>query len=531
MHGYSNISTFFQFINDSKFEQKSTSKSSDRCKIVQKERQRSSSTLEDEHETTFLINASGAIQQRDNEPNQRYGDYQISDNYIDIKPVQRRGSIPSKFTNNPLNIETNLTKTELESLTKEVGPSNGATNPMIRLSPPVVRINSPPNNADLEDVEKQLNSMLEATIASIESGTPIKPKVLLPEIESFQGGGQLVDIDDEDSPLSFFTGSFNYFFKPRKRYGDGSYHQEAKYSSWSSDVSTADQTIHPRRDGRRQSMRDIGRAKSLEPSWIKESWNNNHSRSTHQLTQENSPHHSHSSTMDTDDQIDEYMMMLHSNPDLFLASIRKGYLSSEVHKAIDKSPFSVNRALKPKPSMKDIGRARTLEPSWTPESLTIDNRYVALKKESPKTNCSLDVPDIFNYGDGKETNLRKVARSGPEATEVFSEDFSPFRSIDTFPPPAIIVTPPSRAEFHESESNSVSLSALCGRKMRSKSLAPDITEQSMFPHNQEESVKLRKFLSHGNLLGNYKTSMNSTELRPELSLDYNEIRRRYIDRY
>ena len=429
-------------------------------------------------------------------------------------------------------MDTNLTKTELGSLTKEVGPSNGAaTNPMIRLSPPVVRINSPPNNADLEDVEKQLNSMLEATIASIESGTPIKSKVLLPEMDSFNGGGQLVDIDDEDSPLSFFTGSFNYFFKPRKRYGDGSYHQEAKYSSWSSDVSTADQTIHPRRDGRRQSMRDIGRAKSLEPSWIKESWNNNHSRSTNQLTQENSPNHSHSSTLyDTDDQIDEYMMMLHSNPDLFLASIRKGYLSSEIHKAIDKSPFSVNRALKPKPSMKEIGRAQTLEPSWTPESMTIDRRYVALKKESPKNNHSLDVPDIFNYGDGKETHLRKVARSGPEATEVFSEDFSPLRSINSFPP-AIIVTPPSRAEFDEAESNPISLSALCGRKMRSKSLAPDITEQSMFPHIQEESVRLRKFLSHGNLLGNDKSSMNSTDLRPQLSLDYNEIRRRYIDRY
>ena len=524
MHGYSNFN-IFEFINDSKFEQKSTSKSSDRCKIVRKDCQRSlsSSTLENDHETSFLINPSGAIRQRDNESNPRYGDYQISDN---TTPVQRRECIPSEFTKTQLNMDTNLTSAELSPSTKEVGPSNGTNNPLIRLSPPVVRINSPPNNADLEDVEKQLNSMLEATIASIESGTPIKPKELLPGMDSFKNGGQLVDIDDEDSPLSFFTGSFNYFFQPRKRYDDGSYHQEAKYSSWSSDVSTADQTIHPsqtirpRRDGRRQSMRDIGRAKSLEPSWIKESWDNNHSRSTNQIPQESSPHNSNSSTMDTDDQIDEYMMMLHSNPDLFLASIRKGYMSSGIHKAIDNSPSSANRVLRPKPRMKDIGRAQTLEPSWIPESLTIDSRYVALNKVSPKSKRSYDIPDIFIYGDGKEAHLRKVGRSAPHLP-----------LLRKFPPPAIIVTPPSRAEFHESENNSISLSALYGRKMRSKSLAPDITEESSFPHNQEDSVTLRKFLSHGNLLGNDKTPMSATELRPELSLEYNEIRRRYIDRY
>ena len=515
MHGYSNFN-IFEFINDSKFEHRSTSKSSDRCKIVRKERQPSisSSTLENDQETSFLINPSGAIQQRDNEPNQRCGDYQISDT-----PLQRRGSIPSKFTNNPLNMDTNLTSPELNPIITEVGASNGANNPMIRLSPPVVRINSPPNNADLDDVEKQLNSMLEATIASIESGTPVKPKELLPGMGSVKSGGQLVDIDDEDSPLSFFTGSFNYFFQPRKRYSDGSYHQEAKYSSWSSDVSTADQTIHPRGDRRRQSIRDIGRAKSLEPSWIKESWNNSHSRSPNQVTQENSPHYSNSSTIDTDDQIDEYMMMLHSNPDLFLASIRKGYMSSGIHKAIDNSPSSVNRVLRPKPRMKDVGRAQTLEPSWIPESLTIGSRYVALNKVSPKSNRSYDIPDIFKYGDGKEAHLRKVGRSAPHLP-----------LLRKFPP-AIIVTPPSRAEFHESENNSISLSALYGRKMRSKSLAPDITEDATFPHNQEDSVKLRKFLSHGNLLGNDKTSMSSTGLHPELSLEYNEIRRRYIDRY
>ena len=297
----------------------------------------SSSEVESEPDSNTLTNEFGARKECDNR-NERDA---IDKLYIDPMtiPTQRRGSSPSKLS----------------------------TDQSYRLSPPIVRVNSPPNNDDLDAVEKQLGDILEATIASIESGANMLPMKSMEDKIVFRGEDKHSNIDDDDSPLSYFTGSFNYFFRPKERYKNYSYHQQAQYSSWSSNISNNEEYERNTTSQKRVNLKSIGRAKSLEPSWTTEV---SPSQNV-DITQSGFPSSALSpetSGFDTDDQIDEYMMMLHSNPELFLASVRKGCISSEIKNVINGNGLPSKRSSNRKPTMKDLGRAQTLEPSWTPDT-------------------------------------------------------------------------------------------------------------------------------------------------------------------
>ena len=453
-----------------------------------RQRSFSNSDVEKENPSIDLINLCGAIKECDTS--------NIDDSFgchvNDIQsPNQRRGSTPSKFPSDTIK----------------------------RLSPPVVRVNSPQNNEDLDAVEKQLGDMLEATIASIESGIPFKSQ------DSYVRGGQIANTDDEDSPLSFFTGSFNYFFKPQKRYSNNSYHQPAQYSSWSSDISSTDQLEKSTNFRRRQSLRDIGRTQSLDPPLNTRPENNQHSYATRLGFPGEYLSGTESSGFDTEDQIDEYMMLLHSNPELFLASVRKNGGSFETQQEQNTERTSTKRQLKRKPSIKDLGRAQTLEPSWTPESSTREDIYT-------RGNCNDEFhkPHDHNrdvtpyYYKDHHAYVRKT-KSVPETKEVFCDDLSTTRNNNVLAP-TIIVTPPSQRPYGNFEFNAIAPSSIYHRKLRSKSLALNIARETI-SSNEEESIKLRKFLSQGNLI---RKNVGEARELPSQKLFENGENRRYTDR-
>ena len=448
----------------------------------------SSSTVEKANQSNVLNSLCGATKERDNNTINDNNKQNVIDT---LPPIQRRGSSPSKFHSDQFS----------------------------RLSPPVVRVNSPQNNEDLDAVEKHLGDMLEATIASIESGIPFKPKDSLLDENTFTSGGQLVDIDDEDSPLSFFTGSFNYFFRPRKRYTDNSYHQPAQYASWSSDISSADQHVGERDKRKRPSVRDIGRTQSLEPSWTIPQESQKTS-STSEFSRDSSLF-SETSGFDTEDQIDEYMMMLHSNPELFLASVRKGCVSSQVQNLLNVPRSSTNARRNRRPSMKEIDRAQTLDPSWTVESSPTEQRYSEL-------GCSKE-HDVLSYNNDYEshdTYVRKT-QSFPESEVIFCNSADRTGPNEAWTP-TIIVTPPSRSGSFITDVHSGPASSIYGRKVRSRSLAP-IVETRL--SEQEEAIKLRKFLSHDNLITKGVLSIYPEEYWPSRTPFDRTEDRRFIDRY
>ena len=397
---------------------------------------------------------------------------------------------------------------------------------------PIVRVNSPPNNDDLDAVEKQLGDMLEATIASIESGARIMPRESLADTITLKSGGQMVDIGDDDSPLSFFTGSFNYFFRPKERYKTDSYHQPAQYLSWSSNISSSDEYTQNRKCQERANLQCIGRTKSLEPSWTtNETPIENVSRID---CHSSSPLSSGTSGFDTEDQMDEYMMMLHSNPELFLASVRKGCMSSEIKSALNGNCFSQKQYLNKKPTMKEIGRAQTLEPSWTPDSYPTKQFYCNNKddNESFQRRYGIDENvEITNYN-----NSHALVRSTQSFPATRSNLSNPglFNTFNLSPEneswaPTIILTPPNRSECFLSDFELISQSPVHGKKFRSKSLAPHIPIDEL-SSARGESIKLRKFLSQGNLIATSAMPLSSREL-PSRILFENTEKRRYIDRY
>ena len=467
--------------------------------VKKRPRSFSSSAIEDENNLKTLTNNSGATNVCDscwNENNSSKQEVQNS-----ISTIQRRGSSPSQFP-----------KTQLS-----------------RLSPPVVRVNSPPNNEDLDEVEKQLGDMLEATIASIESGVQLNPKESPGNKSKFQCGGQLIDIDDENSPLSFFTGSFNYFFRPRKRYNDNLYHQPAQYSSWSSDMYNAEKVAKENDCRRRPSLLNIGRTQSLEPSWTtKQGCTQNSSPARSNFVNASPPLSSEASGYDTEDRIDEYTMMLHSNPDLFLASVRKGCVSSGVQNTIHTPQYSTKRRGSKKPTMKEVGRAKTLEPSWTPESSPTKNRYTILRgnNEYHEVDYNNENRNTFDYNE-LDTHVIKT-HSVPETNNRFVDNINTVCSNDAWAPD-IIGTPPRRSELYEEDFNYSPLYSTYGRRFRSKSLAPCIPIETKSPE-RGNLVQLRKFLSQGNLIGTTAMPIYSRELPPQVLFENTE-KRRYMDRY
>ena len=464
----------------------------------------SSSDVGSETNINTILNESGARKDCDNENEKGISD----ENYIDqlIIPVQRRGSSPSK-------IITDQSK---------------------RLSPPIVRVNSPPNNEDLDAVEKQLGEMLEATIASIESGAILSPKEPVTDKFTYRSGGQLLDGDDDDSPLSFFTGSFNYFFRPKERYKTDSYHQPAQYSSWSSNISNNEEYTENNRYQKRPNMSSIGRTKSLEPSWTSDEYPTPSMTSTKSDLPAPSLESSGTSGFDTEDQIDEYMMMLHSNPELFLASVRKGCVPSELEIAINENEMSLKPSLNRNPTLKNLGRAQTLEPSWTPEASPTRNFF---------HNCTIKTELSKNRYD-KDDNEKLLDYCTPHAivrnTQSFPEpgmnlSYSNFphnittsSSNETWVP-NIIVTPPSRRGRFESDYESGPSPFVYHKKIRSKSLGPHIPIGEI-PSPSSKSIKLRKFLSQGNLIATSAMPLHSREL-PSRVLFENTEKRRFIDRY
>ena len=483
----------------------SMSKSSQKeNEIKVRQRSFSSSDVEVETDSNTLTNECGARKDCDNR-NERDA---IDKHYINptTHPIQRRGSSPSKFS-------TDLFK---------------------RLSPPIVRVNSPPNNEDLDAVEKQLGDMLEATIASIESGAKILPKESMEDKITFRSGGQLVDIDDDDSPLSFFTGSFNYFFRPKERYKNYSNHQPAQYSSWSSNIENNDEYVLNRNCQKRTNLRSIGRTKSLEPSWKSDVKEDQSIEINLPNFPTPSPLSSGTSGFDTEDQIDEYMMMLHSNPELFLASVRKGCMSSEIKNIINGSELPSKYSSKRKPTMKDLGRAQTLEPSWTPDTDTTENFYSKsrINTEYNRTRYDRDEnseimeyinhnPLVRNTQSFQETEFH---RSNPK----LSNDLNISSSNETRVP-SIIVSPASRRDRFLSEFDSIPPSFVYHKRFRSKSLAPYVPSDEI-SSARRESIKLRKFLSQGNLRATSALPLSSRELPPR-ALFENTEKRRYIDRY
>ena len=463
----------------------------------------SSSAVESEPDSDTLTNEFGARKECDNR-NERDA---IDKLYIDpmTLPTQRRGSSPSKLSTDQSN----------------------------RLSPPIVRVNSPPNNDDLDAVEKQLGDMLEATIASIESGAKMLPMKSMENKIEFRGGDQHGNIDDDDSPLSYFTGSFNYFFRPKERYKNYSYHQPAQYSSWSSNISNNDEYERNTASPKRANLKSIGRAKSLEPSWTTEV-NPTQNVDMRQSDFPSSPLSTQTSGFDTEDQIDEYMMMLHSNPELFLASVRKGCISSEVKNVINENALASKRSSNKKPSMKDLGRAQTLEPSWTPDTVPTKN-FVANNKINAQycgTRYFIDrkakIMDNIN-----PYTLVRSTQSFPETGFHSSypnipNDINSF-TLNEARVPSIIVSPPSSLERFLSDFESVSPSYVYHKRFRSKSLAPYVPIDEL-SSTRRESIKLRKFLSQGNLRATSALPLSSREL-PSRVLFENTEKRRYIDRY
>ena len=463
----------------------------------------SSSAVESEPDSDTLTNEFGARKECDNR-NERDA---INKLYIDPMTIrtQRRGSSPSKLS---------------------IDQSN-------RLSPPVVRVNSPPNNDDLDAVEKQLGDMLEATIASIESGANMLPMKSMEDKIVFRGGDKHSNIDDDDSPLSYFTGSFNYFFRPKERYKNYSYNQPAQYSSWSSNISNNDEYERNTASHQRANLKNIGRAKSLEPSWTTEG----NATQNVDITQPDFPASSISpetSRCDTEDQIDEYMMMLHSNPELFLASVRKGCISSDVKNVLDGNALALKRSPNRKPTMKDLGRAQTLEPSWTPDAVPTNN-FVA----NNKTNTQYCETRYFIDRNAKITdnmnpyNLVRSTESFPgtgfhSSYPNIPNDINSF-SLNEARVPSIIVSPPSSLERFLSDFESVSPSYVYHKRFRSKSLAPYVPIDEL-SSTRRESIKLRKFLSQGNLRATSALPLSSREL-PSRVLFENTEKRRYIDRY
>ena len=446
----------------------------------------SNSAIEDENNLKALTNNCGATIECDSCWNENNSSKQQVQ-----KNIQRRGSSPSQFPNTQIS----------------------------RLSPPVVRVNSPPNNEDLDAVEKQLGDMLEATIASIESGVQLNPKESPGNKKKFRCGGQLIDIDDENSPLSFFTGSFNYFFRPRKRYNDNLYHQPAQYSSLSSDMYKEEKVAKENGSTRRPSLCNIGRTQSLEPSWTTEQGcTQTPSPTRSNFVNSSPPLSSEASGYDTEDRIDEYMMMLHSNPDLFLASVRKGCLSSGIQNTLHTPQYHTKRRLSKKPTMKEVGRAKTLEPSWTPESSPTKSRYANLtcNKGYHKVDYNNDHCEKFDYNE--LGTLVKKTHSAPETQATFFNNLNTVCSNDAWAP-AII----------EEDFNYSPLYPTYGRRFRSKSLAPYIPIETKSPE-RGNSVQLRKFLSQGNLIGTTAMPIYSRELPPQVLFENTE-KRRYMDRY
>ena len=472
--------------------------------VKMRQRSFSSSAVESETDSNTLTNECGASKECD-----KSIEMDIVDKlYLDHMTIQsqRRGSSPSKLS----------------------------TDKFKRLSPPIVRVNSPPNNDDLDAVEKQLGDMLEATIASIESGARITHMESLADKIPYKSRGQLVDIDDDDSPLSFFTGSFNYFFSPKERYKTDSYDQPAQYSSWSSNISSSEEYTKNGNCQKRPNMRCIGRTKSLEPSWTT---NENQIENVSEIQphcNSSSPLSSAASGFDTEDQIDEYMMMLHSNPELFLASVRKGCMSSEVKNALNGNYFSPKRRRNKKPSMKELGRAQTLEPSWTPESSPTRNFHSnnQINEEPCQPRYVID-ENVEMIDDYNPHALVRSTQSFP-ATRVNLSNPSIFNSFNMSTSneawtPSIIVTPPSSSKHFLSDFESIPQPILHGKKFRSKSLAPHVPIDEL-SSAREESIKLRKFLSQGNLIATSAMPFSSREL-PSRILFENAEKRRYIDRY
>ena len=411
-----------------------------------------------------------------------------------------------------------------------------------QLSPPIVRINSPQNNEDLDAVEKHLGDMLEATIASIESGFQFKSTTKQHKFTSAMHSSHNSVKDDQDSPMSFFTGSLNYFLKPCKRYDDNEYAQPAQYSSWSTDVSSADWTNEASTSAskkRRAIMREFGKTQSLEPSWTTTSEDTHASeQSSPKHTLEFSPTYSdqhrlcsETSEFDSEDQIDEYMMMLHSNPELFLASVRKGYVPTSNFKnyvpPCNSTPGMKHRLSKPK--MKEIGRAQTLEPSWTPET-------------SPKKQRSRYCADIitsssdrFEKKDFDSGYVRKT-QSFPETDTTVYGNISNRNDHDDEPStynPSIIITPPSRSSsfvnrLQYAPQFSIMKSGSGSRQIRSHSLAPEKIHAEA-----AEAVHIKRFLSHGNLISQqHGEGLNSSiEYLPLLSTYEDNLSQTVHDRY
>ena len=463
----------------------------------------SSSAVENEPDSDTLTSEFGARKECDNR-NERDA---INELYIDPMTIlpQRRGSSPSKLSTDQSN----------------------------RLSPPIVRVNSPPNNDDLDAVEKQLGDMLEATIASIESGAKMLPMKSMEDKFVFRGGDQDGNIDDDDSPLSYFTGSFNYFFRPKDRYKNYSYHQPAQYSSWSSNISNNVESERNTTSQRRVNLKSIGRAKSLEPSWTTDV-NPTHNVDIIQSDFPSSPLSTETSGFDTEDQIDEYMMMLHSNPELFLASVRKGCISSEVKNIINGNGLSSKRSSNRKPTMKDLGRAQTLEPSWTPD--TAPTKHFLDNNKNDTQYCgtryfidrNAKIMDSINpYTEVRSTQSFPGTEFHSSYPDIPNNMYS--SSSNEARVPSIIVSPPSSLERFLSDFESVSPSYVYHKRFRSKSLAPYVPIDEL-SSTRSESIKLRKFLSQGNLRATSALPLSSREL-PSRVLFENTEKRRYIDRY